>query len=106
MTFLELTYETLKKAGIPLTTQEIWEYANKFGFIKQLNSNGKTPLKTLEARLYIDIRDNSESNFYQYSKRPSKFYLKNTDVSKEALKTVENKKLKILIFTKEICIRF
>lgn len=92
MTFLELTYETLKKAGIPLTTQEIWEYANKFGFIKQLNSNGKTPLKTLEARLYIDIRDNSESNFYQYSKRPSKFYLKNADVSKETLKTVENKK--------------
>ena len=92
MTFLELTYETLKKAEIPLTTQEIWEYANKFGFIEQLNSNGKTPLKTLEVRLYIDIRDNSESKFYQYSKRPSKFYLKDIDISKSALKTVEKEK--------------
>lgn len=52
----------------------------------------------MEARLYLDIRDNTESKFYQHSKCPSKFYLKDTDISKDALKIVEKEKTKKLPF--------
>lgn len=81
MTFLELVYETLKKHQAPLTIKEIWNKANEYGYIENLSTSGKTPIKTLEARLYLDIRDNKDSKFYQHSKRPSTFYIKNQEIN-------------------------
>lgn len=76
MTFMKLIEETLKKANAPLTAEEIWEKANDYGFVNELKSNkGKTPEKTISARIYVDIK-NGNNTFYQESKRPTKFFLK------------------------------
>lgn len=47
----------------------LWRRRFFMMFMKSLN--------TLQARLYIDIRDNENSIFKQTSKRPSRFFLKN-----------------------------
>lgn len=71
MTFMKLIEETLKKANAPLTAEEIWEKANDYGFVNELKSNkGKTPEKTISARIYVDIK-NGNNTFYQESKRPT-----------------------------------
>lgn len=75
--FKMLAKDTLIKSNVPLTVEEIWEKSKIYGFQDRLNSNGKTPWRTLGAQLYIDIRDNCDSDFIQASKRPVKFALKN-----------------------------
>ena len=84
MTFLELVYETLKKHQSPLSIKEIWDKSDEYGYRKNLSTSGKTPVKTLEARLYLDIRDNPNSSFYQHSKRPSTFYIKNQKITNDS----------------------
>lgn len=76
MTFLELIYQTLEKQNGPLTISQIWDKSEEFGFRSKLASTGKTPIKTLAARLYLDIRDNPNTKFSQISKRPATFYIK------------------------------
>lgn len=77
MNFLELAEQVIKKFNQPLTPNEIWEKAVEIGLDKSLNSNGKTPWATLGARLYVEIRDNSNSRFVSVGKRPTRFGLKN-----------------------------
>jgi hypothetical protein len=55
---------------------EIWEEAVKTGLSKRVNTKGKTPWDSIGAQVYVDIRDNPKSPFYQVSKRPTKFFLK------------------------------
>lgn len=74
--FLDLSKEVLEKCEKPLTVHEIWKIAEEMELINKVGTSGKTPEKTLSARLYVDIRDNDKSVFYQSSKRPAKFYLK------------------------------
>jgi predicted NUDIX family phosphoesterase len=60
-TFLEAAYAILKDAGRPMTAAEIVHSARSFGLI---NTTGKTPTKTLNARLSVDIlRRKLESRF-------------------------------------------
>lgn len=80
MTFLDLIYQTLDKHGGPLTIPQIWDKSEEFGFRQELASSGKTPIKTLAARLYLDIRDNPETRFNQISKRPAAFYIKDKKI--------------------------
>ena len=80
MTFMDLIYETLLKHQAPLSAQEIWDKAEEYGIRQKFSTSGKTPVATLSARLYIDIKQNPASKFYQYSKRPATFYLKGKDV--------------------------
>lgn len=68
----ELVLENTKK---PLTPLEIWETAKTSGLSNQLGTTGKTPWLTISAQIYVDIRDNPKSVFYQYSSRPGKFFL-------------------------------
>lgn len=76
-TFPKLTEEVLRKEKIPLSAKEIWDYAIKSGFTKKLHKNiGKTPWATIGRYLYVEIRDNEKSIYYQPSKRPAKFALK------------------------------
>lgn len=42
----------------PLTVAQIWKYGEINNLTDKIGSKGKTPLNTLQARLYIDIRDN------------------------------------------------
>ena len=87
--FLDLSKEVLEKSEKPLTVHEIWQIAEEMELINKVGTLGKTPEKTLSARLYVDIRDNGKSVFYQSSKRPAKFYLKEKkDNIKDTDKTV------------------
>lgn len=87
--FLDLSKEVLEKSEKPLTVHEIWQIAEEMELINKVGTSGKTPEKTLSARLYVDIRDNDKSVFYQSSKRPAKFYLKEKkDNIKDTDKTV------------------
>ncbi|MBQ7465259.1 MAG: HrgA protein [Oscillospiraceae bacterium] len=80
MTFVDLIYETLSKHQAPLTAQEIWDKAEEYGIRKNFSSSGKTPVATLSARLYVDIKQNPDTPFYQHSKRPATFYLKGKEI--------------------------
>lgn len=88
--FLDLTKDVLGKSTEPLTVHEIWLKAEEIGLVSKVGTSGKTPEKTLAARLYVDIRDNEKTIFYQSSKRPAKFYLiSKRDKVKENRKIVE-----------------
>ena len=79
-TFLNLIKDVMEIEKKPLTVSQIWKCGEKHGLIDKVGSKGKTPINTLQARLYLDIRDNENSIFVQTSKRPSMFYLKDIDV--------------------------
>ena len=75
ITFKKLAELTLEKEKRPLTPLELWE-KGKAQLGEKIGSSGKTPWNTISAQIYVDIRDNSKTPFYQYSSRPMKFYLK------------------------------
>lgn len=75
ITFKELAELVLEKENRPLTPLEIWEIGNKLGLSQKVGTYGKTPWLTISAQIYVDIRDNSKSHFYQYSSRPGRFFL-------------------------------
>lgn len=54
--FLKLAQDILKKTEIPMSAIEIWNYAKEHKMTEELNSSGKTPWKTLGARIYVDIK--------------------------------------------------
>ncbi|MGX2981700.1 HTH domain-containing protein [Helicobacter sp. 23-1045] len=76
MTFLELAEAVLKKAEMPLNYREMWESAKNMGLDKELGSDGKTPEASLSAQLFTNIKEKSDSKFYNPSKRPTTFWLK------------------------------
>lgn len=76
ITFKEIAKIVLEKEGKPLTPLEIWNIAEETSLSKRLESAGKTPWRSIGAQLYVDIRDNPKSKFYQYSSRPGRFFLK------------------------------
>lgn len=60
-TFLEAAYIVLKNAGRPMTAAELVHAARSSGL---LETEGKTPVKTLNARLSVDIlRSKMDSRF-------------------------------------------
>lgn len=61
---------------MPMSINEMWNYAEKNNMTEELNSSGKTPWKTLGARVYVDIKNNKKTKMKQISKRPAKFGLK------------------------------
>lgn len=88
MTFLELAKKVLKDEGHALTYKEIWKIAERKNYIKDLKGKGKTPWNTMAAQLYMNVRDNKNSEFKKVSDRPAKFCLKN-NYSKTVLKKQE-----------------
>lgn len=76
LTYLTLANKIIEEIRKPLSSAEIWQYATEKGYVSQFNSVGKTPWNTIGAQLYISIRDDSNSPFYQFSTRPAKFFLK------------------------------
>ena len=76
LTFLKLAELVLDVTKRPLANFEIWEEAKKTGLSKRVNTKGKTPWDSIGAQIYVNIRNNPKSIFYQYSKRPTKFFLK------------------------------
>ncbi len=80
-TFMDLIIEVLQEEKKPLTTTEIWEIAEKTGKTNKLGSKGKTPIDSVGANLYWDIKYNNNTLFEKVSTRPTKFGLKNIDYS-------------------------
>lgn len=76
-TFLDLVLDVLNESDRPLTINEIWDIASRKDLVKKVGSSGKTPIKTLAARIYIDIRDNDNTKIKKVTKRPATFYIKN-----------------------------
>lgn len=56
--FLDLAKEILEHENIPLSVEEMWEAAGRHGLLEKLSSSGKTPIRTLSARIYVDIKNN------------------------------------------------
>jgi len=70
--FAELVLENEKR---PLSPLDIWEKGKEIQLAERVGTSGKTPWQTIGAQIYVDIRDNPKTAFYQYSSRPMKFYL-------------------------------
>lgn len=90
--FKMLAKDVLEKTMTPLTVEEIWDQAKAYGFDNRIETSGKTPWKTLGAQLYVDIRDNPNSDFIQASKRPVKFSLK-----QQGSQSVEPKEVSVVV---------
>jgi len=70
----QLSKKILEANGRPMTGEEIWEY--KVSHDLSTSVAGKTPWRTLQAQIYMDIKKKgSDSDFYQHSKRPVTFFL-------------------------------
>jgi hypothetical protein len=74
-TFLEVAIKTLEKAQIPLTPAEIWTKSEELGTRKGFEAQGKTSVRSLGARCYVEIQNNGEKTIYKASKRPTRFFL-------------------------------
>jgi hypothetical protein len=85
MTFLELAEKVLAEVKKPLSSSDIWRYAEEKIYTTQLGSQGKTPASTLGAQLHVNARDNEKSPFATIGSRPKKFYLKKLKYDKGLL---------------------
>lgn len=74
--FLQLAHKVIQEEKRPLTAAEIWQIAQDKGYDRELPSKGKTPGATLGAMLYVEIRDNAQSDFVVEGARPKKFMLR------------------------------
>lgn len=79
MKFLDLAIEILSGADKPFTYQEIWEAGREQGLDKKINTTGKTPGRTLGARLFVEVRDNPDSKFIKIGNRPARFFLRSKE---------------------------
>ncbi len=86
MTFLELAREVLENSNTPLNGKEIWAKAVEMGLDKELPVPTKgerlTPWASIEARMYVNIRDKDDSPFVKV--RGRMFWLKSKGVVQEA----------------------
>ena len=74
--FLQLAQKILQDENRAMTALEIWRIAQQKGDDKLVKTKGKTPLSTLRALIYIDVRDNPNSVFSSIGDRPKRFFLK------------------------------
>jgi len=74
--FLQLAHKVISEEKRPLSSPEIWEIAQIKGYDKELQTKGKTPSASLGAMLYVDVRDNPNSEFISTDDRPKKFILR------------------------------
>lgn len=73
--FLIMAEDILKETKKPMTIDEMWNYAEEKGLAQKLGTAGKTPWKTLSARMYVDMKENRKTKFQKVSKSPTKFGL-------------------------------
>jgi len=94
--FIDIAYDVLKQSRKPLTCQEIWQFANETGLAAKVGTKGKTPLATLGARLYVEVRDNEASKFIGVGKRPVRFFLKDrqSEISPDTIAKAEKEEIK------------
>lgn len=93
--FLDLAYDVLKKATVPLTYQEVWQVGKESGLADKIKTSGKTPWQSLGAQLYVEVRDNEESRFMKVGKRPARFFLKDraAELPADAVEKIEKEEV-------------
>lgn len=74
MKLMELAVKILEEKGVPMTTEEIWDYALEKKYNELVNVNGKTPWSTLSAQIYVDMKEEN-SVFAKVGRRPVRFTL-------------------------------
>lgn len=79
MTLLEIAKKILEEEKKPLNSMEIWDIANKKGYVDKQKHKGKTPWNTISARIYTHIKENPNSPFVVTKNSPKKFYLREFD---------------------------
>ncbi|MCL4322093.1 MAG: HTH domain-containing protein [Deltaproteobacteria bacterium] len=93
LSFKDLAKKVIMEEKRPLTTMEIWDIAKQKGYDKSCNTKGETPWKTINAYIYVDMRDNEKSPFMKYGAMPRRFFLKslflNENDKKKVLAAVE-----------------
>ena len=94
--FLELSYDVLKDSPRPLTHQEIWQLGLEKGLAAKINTSGKTPLQSIGAQLYVEVRDNDSSKFIKVGSRPARFFLRErkTELRPDAIANIEKEESK------------
>ena len=88
MNFTQLAEKVLEETKVSMISNEIWEKAVELGWDKLVSTYGKTPWRSMGARLYVDVRDNPNSIFEPVGKRPVRFGLKN--VTSKQTQTVQD----------------
>lgn len=73
--FLDLALEVLQSADVPMTYQQIWSKGKELDLTGKVKTKGKTPWQSMGAQLYVDVRDNPDSQFIKVGKRPARFFL-------------------------------
>lgn len=93
--FLELACEVLERATKPLTYQEIWKTAEEQAIAQRIQTTGKTPWQSLGARLYVEVRDNENSNIIKVGSRPARFFLRRRrgELPSDAVKKLEKEEV-------------
>jgi hypothetical protein len=76
LTFLELGKTILRAENRPLAPSEIWKIAVARGVDKRLATEGKTPAQTLYSAIFLDQRDNPNTEFIKYDTSPARYFLK------------------------------
>lgn len=80
-TFLQLAQKVIAEEKRPLSPEEIWQIALLRGYDEEVGTRGKTPARTVGARLYVDVRDNPKSIFSNIDSRPKRFILRSPEES-------------------------
>ncbi len=75
LSFIQIAKKVLEESNQALSPEEIWSIAVEKGFDKLILSQGKTPWRSIGAQLYVDVRDNVNSDFAATDTRPKRFYL-------------------------------
>lgn len=90
MKLKDLVVKILVETAMPMTSEEIWQYALERGYDQLVNIKGKTPWNTISAQIYVDMKEEPNSNFIKVGRRPVKFSLANLDQNKlEEIKLFE-----------------
>ncbi|MCU0785843.1 MAG: HTH domain-containing protein [Verrucomicrobia bacterium] len=92
-TFLDLAERVLQEENKPLSVEEIWQAAQAKGYTSMVRATGKTPMATLGARMYVDMRDNKDSAFVKMGSRPRRFFLRDLVKDTELEKLIEKSEL-------------
>jgi len=82
LTLKKLAIAVLKETKMPMTVDEIWEYAQQSEKLDTARFQGKTPWRTLGAIIYTSIKDKSDkSEFKKIPGRPTRFGLRSENYS-------------------------
>jgi len=76
LTFLGLAREALEVAPAPMSSTELWKFAEQRGLTKRHATSGKTPWHSLGAHMYVDTKENPTSGLMRVGRRPVRFWLR------------------------------